>query len=454
MSKKQFYIMEGDVIEQVGLDLYLLGVNGTRAPFDDYAAFAGNARGVPEDFAMSELAKQRAEYIERTGGSEARDCGTGAGGFKPGNACAKGGGGAEEPEGGYGPDGGHRMIAGITLVETEKINGIEVTTEVVDAVMGNVTDEIASLCESDYNLDAMDAEGNDPKHADEIQRGSGKYALNAWQGAGFKPMLIAMNGELSDAYWDDESSVYPAGLFAQMNELSAASGGTIAPPVSWEDTLVYEREDFADKIEKKGEYSAEVVEAIRNGDYDALRDEDGALLDVHDELWNSQVMWKQQWFKDTEQQLQKVGESISQMAKDTPLDLGEDANLFRGGTLPRSFAEDGLGLYDFATQLAKDGDFQMDNPHSSTKDPNAARSFMTAGQSVMMVFRNPKSGIDMNQVNETSNFASEAEVLLPPQTYKVSKVRVIHSKHSKIPGKTIPRGVIVELVPKEASDVA
>lgn len=97
MSKKQFYIMEGEVLEQDGYDLYLHRLDGVRVPFD-WGMFAGNGCGVPEDFAMAELAKQRAEYIARTGGSEARDCGTGAGGFKTGNACAKGGGEAAPSE--------------------------------------------------------------------------------------------------------------------------------------------------------------------------------------------------------------------------------------------------------------------------------------------------------------------------------------------------------------------
>ena len=91
-----FIIYNSAVLEKDGKKMTLVCKDGTRKPFDNIWDFSTETFPTTEEYAKQFLSKKneivRSHFI-------VRDCGTGAGGFKAGNACAKGGDGDGEGDG-------------------------------------------------------------------------------------------------------------------------------------------------------------------------------------------------------------------------------------------------------------------------------------------------------------------------------------------------------------------
>lgn len=324
------------------------------------------------------------------GRSETRDCGTGAGGFKPGNKCAGDDGGDSDS------DGGDRdpTAPGTPGDETDGR-----VTRTVTTVDGDELPIIDRGVDAQEYLDEIEADGNDRglvvdfENATDLQEHAD---INDEEGA-----LLAYTG---------------AG-YGYYTETLSGSNGTDGDVI---DSFGYEYGTI--DSETASQLVSEKVDKL-DDEWDSLNPADEiAGWDTMDE--SDREVEKDVWFNNREQEIQEEIDEMRDSAREDA--VREMKKVLEAGTAASTIAcclqlYRGIKLSDEQTEeLIKTGYVSHDGVNSWTTSRRTAGSFSGGeefNKGVVLVARAPRVGY----INHRDSM-NEQEVIRPPSRMKIKKV--------------------------------
>jgi len=374
-----FIIYNSAVLEKDGKKMTLVCKDGTRKPFDNIWDFSTETFPTTEEYAKQFLSKKneivRSHFI-------VRDCGTGAGGFKAGNACAKGGDGG---------DGG--------AVEVEE----------------KISEDTANLPLNPTKKDKVDFRKDMEK----------KYRSDSC------PAAYHCDQEFNTELNYDT-------LPAEVQTLLAAYGGDAYDEISNGGRALKETVDFSqtslDAMEacclgkSANEVQQELQEMIKGNmsEYFPDFDSDSDISAYENEIENKAEELAKETFNEAAQQAHDMmNNELQNLEMDT-----------KGRSVYRGFKLSEKTIDSFVDGL-RDGVFETQTVQSWSKNSDMALEFANVGSGeqipVLFIAKGVVRGVDLNQAGAATQ-TQESEVTLPSNNYKVKKITLHKNSDKKIIG--------------------
>jgi HK97 family phage portal protein len=324
-------------------------------------------------------------------GRSVRDCGTGAGGFKPGNDCAGGGDGGDEGDESDGDDGGSVKKNSVPLEDKGKKSEVETEDgRKIDVIeVGKHYGEYINLLYDDSKKAGIATEFNEVRDLQDYDAEPDENVISAYVGAAYP--LLTGQGDASEKAWD------------AIETYGAEDYGTI--DYDTVEQIVNEKMDEARK-----EWDELNKQTWIDEDWDSLSDDD---KDGKREEWLDERYQKIQ--ADMEQQ---KDDARATAMRDMTVAIERDTasstlacciQLMRGMRLSPERLD----------KIIREGSITHTAVNSWTSSGSTAADFSKGAGGVILVTRSPRAG----WVNgDNIGGLDEDEVIRPPSTMRIAKI--------------------------------
>lgn len=335
----------------------------------------------------------RAAHFRRL---ECRDCGTGDGGFKPGNECAKGGGSGGESDDDE-DDGGSVSPYGTSADEA---NGKSTT---IESDAGDIVETVRDDVSGDDYLDEVESDGEDRGFAvdfDSAKELQEEATMTEDSGA-FQAYTGSAYGYFTGQDVSSESADETIDMFGY--EYGTIDSDTAS---SLENERMEQAESEWESLDKKEDIS-DSWDSMSEEDKEAARDEwlDNKRMEIQEEIEEMRQSAREDAVREMTRELESATASST---------LGCCLQLYRGISVPNATFK----------EMLSDGYVTHSGVNSWTTSREVAKSFGGRGGgisdervSVVLVARKPRVGI----INKPDSL-SEREVIRPPSRMRIARV--------------------------------